>query len=63
MKHLLSLSCLQHFSLLKYIYNVTQCLLMLARSKSMIWINENVLGAHGNNFAQHFFHLKETEGE
>lgn len=29
----------------------------------MIWINENVLGSYGSNLAQHFFHLKETQGE
>jgi len=29
----------------------------------MIWINENVLGAHRNILAQHYFHLKETQEE
>lgn len=37
--------------------------MILACSKSMIWINENVLRAYGNHLAQHFFHLKETQGE
>jgi len=43
--------------------NVFQCFLILALSKSMIWINENVLGAHRNILAQHYFHLKETQEE
>lgn len=40
-----------------------ECFLILALSKSVFWINENVLGAHGNNLAQRFSHLKETQGE
>lgn len=36
---------------------------MLFDACSLIWINENVLGAYGNSLAQHFLHLKETQEE